>query len=131
MSDTLNNVGASGDTLGMESQAAVKTMEAIEASVSALAVLVRRGTGNIGSTSADPLRDQADACLDGLAEVARAEARLAALKVHFAAGYADAAIALAPPAVSPQAHTAQDMAVTAEVACVLTVSERTAGALLA
>ncbi|WP_082506796.1 HNH endonuclease signature motif containing protein [Arthrobacter sp. Leaf337] len=115
----------------MESKAAVKTMEAVEASVSALAVLVRRGTGNFGSTSADPLRDQADACLDGLAEVARAEARLAALKVHFAAGYADAAIALAPPAVSPQAHTAQDMAVTAEVACVLTVSERTAGALLA
>ncbi|CAN7179299.1 hypothetical protein LJR078_000417 [Arthrobacter sp. LjRoot78] len=115
----------------MKSKAAVKTMEAVEASVSALAVLVRRGTGNFGSTSADPLRDRADACLDGLAEVARAEARLAALKVHFAAGYADAAIALAPPAVSSQAHTAQDMAATAEVACVLTVSERTAGALLA
>ena len=37
---------------------------------------------------------------------------------------------MAAPALSPQEHAAQDMAVTAELACVLTVSERTAGALL-
>jgi hypothetical protein len=37
---------------------------------------------------------------------------------------------MAAPAVSPQERTAQEMAITAEVACVLTVSERTANALL-
>ena len=76
------------------------------------------------------MRDLADACLDGLAEVARLEARTAALKVRLAAEYVRAATALAPPAASPQEHTAWEMAVVAEVACVLTVSERTAGALL-
>ena len=78
----------------------------------------------------DPLRCLADACLDGLAEVARLEARTAALKVWLSRGYARAAEALAPPAASPQERTAQEMAVVAEVACVLTVSERTAGALV-
>lgn len=58
------------------------------------------------------------------------EARLAGLKVHFAAGYAGAAAAMAVAAASPQARMAQEMAVTAEVACVLTVSERSAAALL-
>lgn len=58
------------------------------------------------------------------------EARLAALKVHFTAGYASAAEAMAAPARSPQEHTAQEMAVTAEVAGVLGVGERSAGALL-
>ncbi|GAA1274913.1 hypothetical protein GCM10009589_31610 [Arthrobacter pascens] len=108
----------------------METLEAVEASVAALAVLVRGGAKNLGPAAADPLRDQADACLDGMAEVARVEARMAALRVHLAAGYANAARAMAAPALSPQEHTAQDMAVTAEVACVLTVSERTAGALL-
>ena len=58
------------------------------------------------------------------------EARTAALKVRLAADYAQATRALAPPAASPQDRAAQEMAVVAEVACVLTVSERTAGALL-
>jgi len=78
----------------------------------------------------DPLRDRADACLDGLAGLARFEAGAAALKVHLTAEYAQAATALAPPAASPQERTAQEMAIVAEVACVLTVSERSAGALL-
>lgn len=108
----------------------METLEAVEASVAALAVLVRGGAKNLGPAAVDPLRNQADGCLDGMAELARVEARMAALKVHFAAGYANAARAMAAPALSPQEHTAQDMAVTAEVACVLTVSERTAGALL-
>ena len=77
------------------------------------------------------MRDLADACLDGLAGVARLEARTAALKVRLAADYVQAARALAPPAASPQERTFQEMALVAEVACVLTVSERTAGALLA
>jgi hypothetical protein len=125
----------------MESRAAVGALEGVESSVAALAVSLRPVTGNCGAAGdtasagvapagGDPLRDRADAFLDGLAEVARTEARLAALKVHLAAGYAAAAEALAAPARSPQERTAQEMAVTAEVACVLTVSERTAAALL-
>ncbi|BCW71788.1 hypothetical protein NicSoilB8_28320 [Arthrobacter sp. NicSoilB8] len=79
----------------------------------------------------DPLRDLADGCLDGLAGVARLEARTAALKVRLAADYLRAATALAAPAVSPREHAVQEMALVAEVAGVLTVSERAAGALLA
>ncbi|WAH99683.1 DUF222 domain-containing protein [Arthrobacter sp. MMS18-M83] len=77
-----------------------------------------------------PLRRLADDCLDGLAEVARLEARTAALKATLAADYVHAARLLAGPAASPQERTAQELALLAEVACVLTVSERTAGALL-
>ncbi|WP_160665726.1 HNH endonuclease signature motif containing protein [Pseudarthrobacter sp. ATCC 49987] len=77
---------------------------------------------------ADPLRELADDCLDGLAEVARWEARAAALKVRLAATYLRATEAVAAPAVAPHDAKCQEMAVTAEVACVLTVSERTAGA---
>ena len=83
------------------------------------------------SPGADLLRELADACLDGLAEVARLEARSAAVKVRLAAEYARGFHGrLAPPAASPQERTAQEMAVVAEVACVLTVSERSASALL-
>lgn len=103
----------------------------MEASLAALTAIAGRGARNVASAGADPLHDEADACLDGLAGLGGMEAMLAALKVHFAAGYAYAAAAMAPPAVSPQERTAQEMAVTAEVACVLTVSERSAAALLA
>lgn len=103
----------------------------MEASLAAVAAFAGRGVGNADSAGADPLRDEADACLDGMAEVATMEARLAALKVHFVAGYARAAVAMAGPAMSPQERTAQEMAMTAEVACALTVSERSAAALLA
>ena len=78
----------------------------------------------------DPLRELADDCLDGLAEVARWEARAAALKVRLGAAYLQATEALAAPAATPHDAKCQDMAVVAEVACVLTVSERTAGAFL-
>ena len=117
--------------MSVEGKAAAETLEAMEASLAKLSAFAGRGAGNAASTGADPVRDEADACLDGMAEVASMEARLAALKVHFAAGYARAAVAMAGPAVSPQERTAQEMAVTAEVACVLTVSERSAAALLA
>ncbi|WP_442545666.1 DUF222 domain-containing protein [Arthrobacter sp. KN11-1C] len=107
-----------------ESGAAV---EAVAASVAVLAAF----TQDAGpSESTDPLRDLADGCLDGLAEVARLEARTAALKARLAADYVQAASLLAPPASSPAEATAQELALIAEVACVLTVSERTAGALL-
>ena len=114
----------------MDSRAVAEALEAIGASFAALAAGVRRGLNGPGVDGADLLRDRADACLDGMAQLAGMEAGMAALKVHLAAGYAETAAALAPPAVSPQEHTVRDMAIRAEVACVLTVSERTAGALL-
>ncbi|WP_426988588.1 hypothetical protein [Pseudarthrobacter sp. Y6] len=52
------------------------------------------------------------------------------MEVHLAAAYAVTAKAMAAPAMSPQESGAQEMGLVAEVACVLTVSGRTAGALL-
>ncbi|MBP1231650.1 hypothetical protein JOE40_001294 [Arthrobacter sp. PvP102] len=46
------------------------------------------------------------------------------------AEYVRATRALASPAASPRERTTQQMALVAEVACVLTISERSAGALL-
>ncbi|WP_460455436.1 DUF222 domain-containing protein, partial [Arthrobacter bambusae] len=109
---------------GAESRAAV---EAVAASVAVLAAFTRDAGS---SETTDPLRDLADECLDGLTEVARLEARTAALKARLAADYVQAARALTPPATSPQESTAHELALIAEVACVLTVSERTAGAFL-
>ena len=76
------------------------------------------------------MRDLADACLDGLADMARVEARFAALKVLVAAAYVRATDAMAAPAVALQDAKCQEMAMTAEVACVLTVGAGTAGAFL-
>ncbi len=133
--------------MGVESRAASSVdsgaaVEAVAASVAVLTGLIGAGAGHAdlpgadalrdadGLCDADPLRDLADGSLDGLAEVARLEARTAALKVQLAADYARAARFLAPPAASPQDRTVQELALVAEVACVLTVSERTAAALL-
>ncbi|PTT66258.1 endonuclease, partial [Arthrobacter sp. HMWF013] len=74
------------------------------------------------------MRREADGWLDTLALTTRINAQVAAVTVHAAAGYAGTAQALAAPDVSDRA---QEMAVVAEVACALTVGERTAGALLA
>ncbi|WP_082699408.1 HNH endonuclease signature motif containing protein [Arthrobacter sp. EPSL27] len=76
---------------------------------------------------ADPLRERADACLDGFAELARLEARSAALRARITAEYLDVTKALAAPELP---SSAQEMAEVAEVACAMTVSERTAGALI-
>ncbi|MCX6500707.1 MAG: DUF222 domain-containing protein, partial [Arthrobacter sp.] len=120
----------------MESRAAWsaesrEAVAAVAASAAALVTLADSGCGDDPWRDADPLRARAEACLDGLAEVARGEARFAALKVRLAAEYVRAAEALVAPPASLRERTAQEMAVVAEVACVLTVSERTAGALLA
>ncbi|MCB5275769.1 hypothetical protein BJG92_03322 [Arthrobacter sp. SO5] len=111
-----------GATFSAEIRAAVAAVAASAAALSA--------SSEAGLDGADPLRDLADACLNGLAGVARLEAGVAALKVRLAADYVRAATALASPAASPQECTVREMAVVAEVACVLTVSERTAGAFL-
>ncbi|HSL36585.1 MAG TPA: HNH endonuclease, partial [Arthrobacter sp.] len=78
----------------------------------------------------DPLREVAEACLDGLAALARKDARSAALKVRLTAEYAAAVRAMASPTASAQDRSVEEMAMIAELACVLTVSENAAGALL-
>ncbi|WP_395403580.1 DUF222 domain-containing protein [Arthrobacter sp. UC242_113] len=134
----------------MDNEAAAKTLEAISASALALAAELRRvaDPGPAGAVSpqdeadplgdqpgslpveADPLGDQAEVCLDGLAGVARMEARLAAVKVNLVAGYAEAEEAMTPPGASVQDQTVRRMSMTAEVAGALTVSEGSAERLL-
>ncbi|MCU1434698.1 MAG: endonuclease [Pseudarthrobacter sp.] len=82
------------------------------------------------AADSDPVRSQAEACLTVLSGAAGLEAMVAAVKVHAAGGYDEAAHVIAGPISSPQEQTAQEMGVVAEVACALTVSERTAGGLL-
>ncbi|GAA1773372.1 hypothetical protein GCM10009712_21690 [Pseudarthrobacter sulfonivorans] len=107
-------------------------MEAAEALAASAAALVAslRAEGSIGSGEADPLRQLADDFLDGLAQTGRIDAQVAAVRVHLAAEYAGAAEALLEPAVSPEDHKGQEMAVIAEVACAMTVSEPAAANLL-
>ncbi len=76
------------------------------------------------------MRRFADDCLDGLELVARLEAATAAVKVRLVAGHARAVVALQAPDAGPQGVAGQQMAVVAEVACVLTIGERAAGALI-
>jgi hypothetical protein len=107
---------------------------AFEAAAAAFVACIRRGLGGqeTGSESGadsggvDPLREQADACLDGLAESARVDAMMAGFRVRLAAGFADKAVALDAPVRSPGEHTAQERSLVSEVACALTVSERSA-----
>ena len=115
----------------MGNAAAVDSMEAMMASMAALAVLEARSEGRSGSSGTDPLRDRADACLEGLEVTARMEAMLAARKVRFAAGFATITRAMSPPDEQPHQRLAREMGVVAEVACALTVSERSASSLLA
>ncbi|MEW9872267.1 DUF222 domain-containing protein [Arthrobacter sp. HS15c] len=120
----------------MESRAVEEAVEAFLACAAELADCVRRGVGGPGSGGAgyggaDPLREQADACLDGLAVSARVDAMVAGLRVRLVSGFAGTSEAMAAPAMSPGQHTAQEMGVVSEVACALTVSERSASALLA
>ncbi|BAS08283.1 hypothetical protein AHiyo4_17050 [Arthrobacter sp. Hiyo4] len=110
----------------MDSRAAVATVEALAVSFAELAVVIREAVEAPGKC-ADPLHRRSELALQTLAAVARGEAQMAALKVQAVADYADAAQALAGPATSPEDNTGQEMAVVAEVACVLTVSERAAG----
>ena len=99
-------------------------------------------TSNLGGAPADLLagssvpggdlaRWQAEACLGVLSGAAGMEAMFAAVKVHAVNGYDEAAQAIAGPVASPAEQTARDMGIQAEVACALTVSERTGSALLA
>ncbi|MGM9471217.1 DUF222 domain-containing protein [Pseudarthrobacter sp. YS3] len=111
----------------MGNRAAAEAVEAIKVSVSALDLLVC-GVDSALNCDGDPLRREADEFLDILAEAARLNAKVAALTAHSAAGFARVSQALASPDMTDRA---QEMAVVAEVACALTVGERTASTLLA
>ncbi|MFJ6281998.1 DUF222 domain-containing protein [Pseudarthrobacter oxydans] len=95
----------------------------------ALAVLNAEvdGCGSEPFSAADPLAGLADGSLDILAGAREAEAGLAGLKARAAMKYADTAHALAPPGMPVQA---QEMAVAAEIGCVLALGPRAASAFL-
>ncbi|MFY9634515.1 MAG: DUF222 domain-containing protein [Cellulosimicrobium cellulans] len=127
----------------MDNTAAAETLKAIAASALQMAGVLSgtavdpvspaaTGPSSTGSSAAggDPARGQAEACLTVLSGTAGIEAMLAAVKVHAAGGYDEAARLIAGPIMSPQEQTAQEMGTVAEVACALTVSERTGNALL-
>ncbi|QDG88573.1 HNH endonuclease signature motif containing protein [Pseudarthrobacter sp. NIBRBAC000502770] len=111
----------------MGSGTAARAFEAIEAALSVLRGEVARAA-NGPLAQSDPLAAVADECLDILAGVARTEARVAALKAAAAAAFAESARCMAPPDMPVQA---QEMAVAAEVGCILAIGDRAAGALLA
>ncbi|MFF1384593.1 DUF222 domain-containing protein [Arthrobacter sp. NPDC058288] len=113
----------------MQSTALSDAVNALAASVAALHRLcdVSRLAGG---PDADPLRQLADDCLDAFTEVGRIEAHTAAFKVRLADTFAAATQAMASPAASPQERCAAEMGLVAELACALTVTERTAGAFL-
>jgi hypothetical protein len=102
--------------------------EAVVAAVAALAELRRHHREDLAGS--DPLRRGVDNSLDRLSAITRLEASTAALKVHTAADFAERTRALTPPTASPQEHTAHELAAIAELACVLTISERAGSALL-
>lgn len=114
----------------MEGGAVERAFEAIKAAVAVLTAEIA-GSGAGSASEANPLSGLMDSCLDILAGISKSEAQIAALKVEAAARYTETAASLASPLVSAQDAAAREMAITAEVACVLTIGERAAGALLA
>ncbi|MHC6591924.1 HNH endonuclease signature motif containing protein [Arthrobacter sp. C152] len=96
----------------------------------ALAVLHAEveGCGSEPFLVADPLAGLADGCLDVLAGARDVEAGIAGLKAKAAVKYAESAQAVAGPDAPVQA---QEMAVAAEVGCVLALGPRAAGSFLA
>ncbi|MHC6594641.1 HNH endonuclease signature motif containing protein, partial [Arthrobacter sp. C152] len=89
----------------------------------ALAVLNAEadGTGSEPFLGADPLAGLADGCLDILAGAREVEAGFAGLKAKAAVTYADSAHAVAGPDVPVRA---QEMAVAAEIGCVMALGPR-------
>ncbi|MGN7199953.1 HNH endonuclease signature motif containing protein, partial [Arthrobacter sp. SAFR-044] len=104
--------------------------KALEDIRSALAVLNAEvdGCGSESFSAADPLAGFADGCLDVLAGAREAEAGFAGLKAKAAVKYAESADAVAGPDVPVQA---QEMAVAAEIGCVLALGPRAASSFLA
>ncbi|MFP5312136.1 MAG: DUF222 domain-containing protein, partial [Actinomycetes bacterium] len=113
----------------------------LAAAATSLAGLVRELVGVLGLSpdasdrahvpeGHDPLREIVDSSLDGLSVVSRIEAATAAAKVQLLATYTHATEALEPPAETAYESSAREVSLVAEVACVLTIGERAASALL-
>ncbi|UUL76401.1 HNH endonuclease [Pseudarthrobacter sp. Fe7] len=107
--------------------AVVKAFEDIRAALAVLNAEVD-GAGSEPFSADDPLAGLADGCLDILAGAREVEARIAGLKAKAAVAYAESAQAVAGPGVPVQA---QEMAVAAEIGCVLALGPRAAGSFLA
>ena len=111
----------------MGKAAVVRAFEDIRA---ALAVLLAEvdGCGAEPFSTADPLAGLADGCLEILAGAREVEAGIAGLKARAAVRYAEKAHALALPDAPV---VAQEMAVAAEIGCVLALGPRAAASFLA
>jgi hypothetical protein len=110
----------------MGSEAVTRAFADIRAALAVLDAEVD-GCGSEPFSAADPLAGLADGSLDILAGAREAEAGLAGLKARAAMKYADTAHALAPPGMPVQA---QEMAVAAEIGCVLALGPRAASTFL-
>ncbi|MEW1948536.1 DUF222 domain-containing protein [Pseudarthrobacter sp902506025] len=95
----------------------------------ALAVLNTEvdGAGSVPFSAADPLGGLADGCLEILAGTREVEAGIAAVKARAAVTYSDTAHVVAGPDVPVRA---QEMAVAAEIGCVLALGPRAASSFL-
>ncbi|MDQ0119674.1 hypothetical protein J2T22_002869, partial [Pseudarthrobacter defluvii] len=95
----------------------------------ALAVLNAEvdGAGSVPFSAADPLGGLADGCLEILAGTREVEAGIAAVKARAAVTYSDTAHVVAGPDVPVRA---QEMAVAAEIGCVLALGPRAASSFL-
>jgi hypothetical protein len=117
----------------MDSTAVAEVLEAIAASALQLSGVLR---GTVVPAVGDLARWQAEAWLTvlsgttGMTGMTGMEAMIASVKVQAVGGYHHAAQMIAGPIRSPQEQTARDMGIMAEVACALTVSERTVSGLL-
>jgi hypothetical protein len=107
--------------------AVAKAYEDIRAALAVLNAEVD-GCGSEPFSLADPLAAVAAGCLDILADTREVEAGFAGLKAKAAVKYAESAYAVAGPDAPVRA---QEMAVTAEIGCVLALGPRAASSFLA
>ncbi|KIC69166.1 HNH endonuclease signature motif containing protein [Pseudarthrobacter phenanthrenivorans] len=111
----------------MGKAAVVKAFGEIQAALAVLNAEVD-GAGLVPFSVSDPLAGLADGCLDILAGAREVEAGFAGLKAKAAVTYTEAACAVAGPDVPV---VAQEIAVAAEIGCVLALGPRAAGTFLA
>ncbi|MDJ0459471.1 DUF222 domain-containing protein [Arthrobacter sp. NQ7] len=110
----------------MGKAAVARAFEEIKAALAVLNAEVD-GAGAVPFSAADPLAGLADGCLDILAGSREVEAVISAVKARAAVTYADTACAVAGPDVPV---VAQEMAVAAEIGCVLALGPRAASSFL-
>ncbi|MGN8131877.1 DUF222 domain-containing protein [Paenarthrobacter sp. 22069] len=110
----------------MGKAAVVKAFGDIRAALAVLNAEVE-GAGSVPFSVGDPLSGLADGCLDILAGSREVEAGFAGLKAKAAVKYSESAFAVAGPDVPV---VAQEMAVAAEIGCLLALGPRAAGTFL-